>query len=133
MSTLKNSVQLIGKLAFDAQVKLSQQGVKYCQLKLVTAEKWIDKVDQPEDYLQWHNLSVWGGLCQILDKKGVKGSSWLVQGCLVNRQYTDKQGVSQKRTEVRVLKLMLLENEQLEELDAEKEDVASKKMLETES
>jgi len=126
MSTLKNSVQLIGKLAFDAQVKLSQQGVKYCQLKLVTAEKWIKKEEQTADFLQSHHLSVWGGLCQILDKKGVKGSSWLVQGALVNRQYVDNLGVTQRRTEVRVLKLMLLDKEHLEELDAENMEHSTK-------
>lgn len=108
MSSLKNSVQLLGRLGRDAQVKVSQNGVQYCHISFVTNLTYLDKDKNEVSTVQWHSLSIWGSLTRVLEKKGQKGSLWIVQGKLVNNTYIDRNGMEQRKTEVRVDRLLFL-------------------------
>lgn len=108
MSSLKNSVQLLGRLGKDAQVKVSQNGVQYCHISFVTNLTYLDKDKNEVSTVQWHSLSIWGSLTRVLEKKGQKGSLWIVQGKLVNNTYIDRNGMEQRKTEVRVDRLLFL-------------------------
>ncbi|MEI5985607.1 MULTISPECIES: single-stranded DNA-binding protein [Sphingobacterium] len=108
MSSLKNSVQLLGRLGRDAQVKVSQNGVQYCHISFVTNLTYLDKDKNEVSTVQWHSLSIWGSLTRVLEKKGQKGSLWIVQGKLVNNTYLDRNGMEQRKTEVRVDRLLFL-------------------------
>ncbi len=108
MSSLKNSVQLLGRLGRDAQVKVSQNGVQYCHISFVTNLTYLDRDKNEVSTVQWHSLSIWGSLTRVLEKKGQKGSLWIVQGKLVNNTYIDRNGIEQRKTEVRVDRLLFL-------------------------
>lgn len=108
MSSLRNSVQLLGRLGTDAQVKVSQNGVAYCIIRFVTNITYLDKDNKQVTSSQWHTLSVWGNLTKHLEKKGQKGSLWLIQGRLVHSKYTNRHGEEKQSTEVRVDRLLYL-------------------------
>ena len=78
MYTLKNKVQLIGNLGNAPEVKNT------------------------------HNLVAWGKVADIVEKYLNKGSEVAVEGKLISRSYTDKEGVKKFISEVEINELLML-------------------------
>jgi single-strand DNA-binding protein len=57
---------------------------------------------------QWHNLVAWGKVAEIAEKFLEKGREVAIEGKLVNRNYTDKEGTKRYITEILVNELLLL-------------------------
>ena len=57
---------------------------------------------------QWHNLVAFGKVADIAEKFLDKGTEVALEGKLVNRNYTDKDGVKRYVTEIHVSELLLL-------------------------
>jgi single-strand DNA-binding protein len=56
----------------------------------------------------WHNVIMWSPLADIADKLLKKGSEVAIEGKLINRSYTDKDGVKRYITEIQASELVLL-------------------------
>ena len=108
MSTLKNSVQLLGRLGKEAEIKMSSTGAPYCFVNLVTNEYGTKKNGEQFEKSQWHRVAVWGDMTKIIQKKGKKGSLWLVQGSIVYRQFEGRDGNQQYTCEIRANRIMFL-------------------------
>jgi single-strand DNA-binding protein len=108
MSTLRNSVQLIGNLGKAPEVKTSSNGNKYAQFSIATTEKYKNKAGELINETTWHNMTVWGAQADIAEKYLVKGSQVGISARLVNNEYTDKDGVKKVRYDLRVLDILLL-------------------------
>jgi single-strand DNA-binding protein len=57
---------------------------------------------------QWHNIVAWGKVAEIAEKLLSKGREVALEGKLVNRSYTDKEGNKKYITEVQVSELLML-------------------------
>ena len=57
---------------------------------------------------QWHRVVAWGKVAEIAEKYLEKGKEIAIEGKLVNRTYTDKEGNKKYITEVQVSELLLL-------------------------
>jgi len=57
---------------------------------------------------QWHNLIAWGKTADIAGQYLNKGSEVAIEGKLVTRNYTDKEGNKRYVTEVVVNELLIL-------------------------
>ncbi len=57
---------------------------------------------------QWHNVVCWGKLAEIAEKYPVKGIEVAIEGKLINRNYTDKQGAKRYVTQVQAHELLIL-------------------------
>lgn len=108
MSTLRNSVQLLGRLGKEAIVKMSSNGKPYCYLNLVTNEYVMKKNGEHFEKSQWHTIGVWGEMTEKLKNKGKKGSLWLIQGTIEYRQYADINGELKNFCEIKANKIMFL-------------------------
>ena len=108
MNTLKNKVQLIGNLGQNPEVKELGGGKKLAKFSLATNETYRNKAGEKVTDTQWHNLTVWGKTADIVEKYLKKGSEVAVEGKLLNRNYTDKDGVKRYVTEIQVNELVLL-------------------------
>ena len=56
----------------------------------------------------WHNVVIWSPLEEIAEKFLKKGSEVAIEGKLVNRNYTDKEGVKRYITEVQAIEMVFL-------------------------
>ena len=65
MNTLKNRVQLIGRLGLDPEVKNLEKGKKVARLSIATNDSYVNKDGEKITETQWHNLVVWGKLCYV--------------------------------------------------------------------
>ena len=108
MYNLKNKVQLIGHLGKDPEVKTIESGKKMANFSLATNEQYKNAQGQKIEETQWHNLVAWGVLAEIAEKYLNKGSEVLIEGKIVNRSYTDKEGNKKYFSEVHISELLML-------------------------
>jgi len=106
MNALKNKVQLIGNIGQNPEIKTFESGSKMARLSLVTNEKRKNQAGEYVEEATWHNLTVWGKTVDVVEKYVEKGKEIAIEGKLVNRSYTDKNGDKKYVTEVRVTELM---------------------------
>jgi single-strand DNA-binding protein len=105
---MRNKVQLIGNLGQNPEVKELNGGKKLAKFSLATNETYRNKAGEKVTDTQWHNLTVWGKTADIVEKYLRKGSEVAVEGKLLNRNYTDKDGVKRYVTEIQVNELVML-------------------------
>lgn len=108
MSTLRNSVRLIGRLGKDPEVKEFESGKKVANFSLATSVIYYDEQGQRVEQTQWHQVVAWGKLAEIAENFVKKGQEVCVGGKLVYRDYETKEGVKKYIAEVVVSELLLL-------------------------
>jgi single-strand DNA-binding protein len=100
MTTMKNSVQLIGNLGRDPEVTTTSSGAKIGKVSLATHESYKDKAGEWVKQTQWHNLVAWGELADHMENNLKKGALIGIRGKLRYNKFTDKEGQNQVRTEI---------------------------------
>lgn len=108
MYTLKNRVQLIGNLGNDPEVKKTQTGKKLARFNIATNEVYRNAKGEKVKETTWHNLIAWGKVADIAEKYLNKGSEIAIEGKLISRSYTDKEGIKKFISEVEVNELLML-------------------------
>ena len=108
MYALKNKVQLIGNLGNLPEIKNTESGKKLARFSIATNEVYNNSKGEKVKETTWHNLVAWGKVAEIVEKFLVKGSEIAIEGKLINRSYTDKDGVKKYVTEVQVNELLML-------------------------
>ncbi|MEQ8471134.1 MAG: single-stranded DNA-binding protein [Marinoscillum sp.] len=108
MTTLKNHVQLIGRLGNDPQVKNFESGKKMVSFSLATNESYRNNKGEKVEDTQWHNIVIWGKKADIAESYLKKGSEVAVQGKLVNRSY-ESNGEKKYITEINLSELLMLD------------------------
>jgi single-strand DNA-binding protein len=108
MNALRNKVQLIGHVGQDPEIKTLEGGKKVANITLATNEVYYkengDKVEQTE----WHRVSAWGKVADIIEKYVTKGKEIAIEGKLTHRSYDDKNGEKRYITEVVANEILLL-------------------------
>lgn len=107
MSSLRNKVQLIGRLGAPVEIK-DFEGKKMARFSLATNEYYRNAKGEKVEDTQWHNVVVWGKLADIAEKYTEKGKEIAIEGKLTNRSYSDKDGNKKYITEVQANELLLL-------------------------
>ncbi len=108
MYALKNKVQLIGNLGNAPEVRTLDGGKKMARFSIATNETYRNAKGEKITETQWHNIIAWGKVAEIAEKYLTKGKEVVVEGKLVNRNYTDKDGNKKYSTEVHVNELLML-------------------------
>ena len=118
MYALKNKVQLIGNLGNAPEVKTLDSGKKMARFSVATNEVYRNAKGEKITETQWHNLIAWGKVAEIAEKYLVKGKEVAIEGKLINRNYTNKDGVKKYVTEIQVNELLLLGSKTAEAVEA---------------
>lgn len=104
-----NQAQIIGYLGRDPEVRYLPSGEAVANFSIATTEKWKDKnTGEQREETEWHRISVFGRLAEIVGEYLKKGSLVFVQGKLKTRKYTDGQGVERYSTEIRAEAMKML-------------------------
>ncbi len=107
MYALKNKVQLIGNLGNAPEVKTTESGKKLARFSVATNESYRNAKGEKVTETTWHNLVAWGKVAEIAEKYLNKGSEIAIEGKLINRSYTDKDGNKKYITEVQVNEILM--------------------------
>jgi single-strand DNA-binding protein len=108
MYALRNKVQLIGNLGNAPDVRTTENGKKLAQFNVATNESYRNAKGEKVTETQWHRVIAWGRVAEIAEKYLDKGKEVALEGKLVNRSYTDKEGNKKYITEIQVSELLLL-------------------------
>ncbi len=111
MKSLRNSVQLIGRLGKDPEVKVFGEK-KRASFSIATTDTYKNQKGEKVQDTQWHNVVIWGRLATIAEKYLRKGAEVAVEGKLVHRVYETQSGEKRYVTEVSVNDLVMLGGKQ---------------------
>lgn len=100
MSTLRNSVHLVGNLGMDPEVKNFDNNRKLVRLSIATNESYKNDKGEKVTETQWHNLIFWGNQAKLAGDYLKKGDEVAIEGKLTNRNYVDKDGNKRYASEV---------------------------------
>lgn len=104
-----NKVQIIGRLGQDPEVRHMPSGDAVCNFSLATSEKWKDKASgEQREATEWHRISAFGRVAEIIGEYVRKGSLIYVEGKLQTRKYIDKDGAERTSTEIRLEEMKML-------------------------
>lgn len=95
-----NRVMLLGNLGADPELRMTGGGQAVLNIRLATAESYLDKNKERQERTEWHTVVVWGKRAEGLHKVLSKGDRIYVEGGLRTSSYEDRDGNKRYRTEV---------------------------------
>ena len=97
-----NKVILIGNLGKNPEIRRTQDGKPIANLSIATSESWKDKsTGERKEKTEWHRVVIFSEpLCKVAEQYLKKGSKVYLEGALVTRKWTDKDGVEKYSTEI---------------------------------
>ncbi len=108
MNTLRNKVQLIGRLGQDPEIINFSNGNKMAKFSLAIDDSYKTKDGQKVERTYWHNVVVKGGLVNVVESYIEKGKEIAIEGKLTNRSWEDKDGNKRYSTEIVCNELLML-------------------------
>lgn len=107
-----NKVILVGNVGKDPEVRYLPSGGAVANLTLATSESWKDKnTGQQQDQTEWHRVTFYGKLAEIVGEYVKKGSKLYVEGSLHTRKWQDKAtGQDKYSTEVKASEMQMLDS-----------------------
>ncbi|MFA4853566.1 MAG: single-stranded DNA-binding protein [Bacteroidales bacterium] len=95
-----NKVELNGFIGIEPEVKTLTNGSKLVRFRLATNEDYKNKEGEWVKNTTWHNIVMWNKIAEKAGETLKKGLRVMLEGKLVNRQFTDKQGVKRNIYEI---------------------------------
>jgi single-strand DNA-binding protein len=96
-----NKVIIVGNLGRDPEIRYMPSGDAIANIAVATSYKSKDKnTGEQKEQTEWHRISFFGRLAEIVGQYLKKGSSVYVEGRLQTRKYTDKDGVEKYATDI---------------------------------
>ena len=95
-----NRVQLTGNLGNKPEIKTFENGNKVARFSMATSEEYTTKKGDTATDTQWHYVTAWGKLADLIEAELNKGTLVSVEGKLVTRNYLDKSGQKKYITEI---------------------------------
>jgi len=111
MKSLRNSVQLIGRLGKDPEVKMFGDKKK-ASFSIATSDSYKNAKGEKVEDTQWHNIVIWGGLADVAEKYLKKGQEVVVEDRLVHRDYEAENGEKRFITEINVNDMVMVGGKQ---------------------
>lgn len=92
---------LVGNVGKDPEVRHLEGGVTLARFPLATNETYTDKNGQRVTQTEWHNIVVWRGLAETVEKYVKSGKLLYVEGRIRTNTYEDKEtGAKRYSTEI---------------------------------
>ena len=108
-----NKVIIIGNLGRDPETRYAPSGDCICNITVATTEAWKDKqTGEKKEATEWHRIAFFGKLGEIAGQYLKKGSQVYVEGSLLTRKYTDKDGVEKYATGIKGSEMKMLGGKQ---------------------
>lgn len=103
-----NKVMLIGNLTRDPDVRYTPQGTAVAQFGVATNRDWVTAQGERKEEVQFHRCVAWSKLAELCKQLLTKGVKVFIEGRIVYRKFTGKDGVERNVTEIVVDDMKLL-------------------------
>lgn len=108
MNSIKNRVQLVGRLGQDPEIKNLENGRKMAKFSIAINDSYKNAKGEVVEDTQWHNLTAWGAVAENAEKILSKGAEVVIEGKLVSGSFVDKEGNKRYFTDVHVQEFLLV-------------------------
>lgn len=98
-----NKVILIGNCGKAPEVRSLQGGAKVATVTLATTEKYKDREET-----EWHTITFWNNLAEVVEKYVDKGSQLYVEGKIKTEKFKGSDGTDKYVTRIVASTLQLL-------------------------
>ncbi|MEE4198904.1 MAG: single-stranded DNA-binding protein [Bacteroidales bacterium] len=126
-----NKVILVGNVGKDPDVRHLDSGVSVASFPLATSETYRNKESEKVTNTEWHNIVVWRGLADVVEKYVKKGDPLYIEGKIRSRSYDDKDGNKKYITEIVADNMQMLGSKQNNDNDSSPAGKPSETDIET--
>ena len=107
MSRSLNKVTLIGNVGSEPEIRATASGARVAKFSLATNRKYQDRGGQQQEKTEWHRLTIFGKLVDIVEQWVKKGDRLYVEGRLEYSQ-SEKDGQTRYWTDIIVQEMIML-------------------------
>jgi single-strand DNA-binding protein len=96
-----NKVILVGNLGADPEVRYLPSGDAVANIRLATTDRYKDKTSgEMKELTEWHRVSFFGRLAEVVSEYLKKGSSVYIEGKIRTRKYQAQDGTDRYSTDI---------------------------------
>lgn len=103
-----NKVILVGNLGRDPEIRYLPSGDPVANITIATSSKYKGKDGNMVEETEWHRVTFFGKLAEIVGQYLKKGRPVYVEGRIKTRKYTDKDGVEKYATDIIANEMQML-------------------------
>ena len=107
MNSLRNRVQLIGRLGADPETKQVNGDRTLTKFTMATNETFRNAAGEKIEETQWHSVVAWGKSGEIAGTYLKKGSEVAIEGKLIHRVY-ENNGEKRYFTEISMNEMVMV-------------------------
>ena len=105
-----NSVQIIGRLVADPELRYTQKGAPVCDFRIASSRRYKNREtgEQQEETL-FINIVAWRRQAELANDYLKKGSAVLIEGRVRSRQWESAQGEKRSAIEIVARRIQFLD------------------------
>lgn len=104
-----NKAIIVGNVGQDPEVKYMPSGSAVADLSIATTESWKDKqTGEKQERTEWHRITFFGKLAEIVGEYVRKGSQIYVEGSIRTEKWQDKNGNDRYTTKIIANEMQML-------------------------
>jgi single-strand DNA-binding protein len=108
MSRSLNKVMLIGNVGNEPEIRSTPSGTKVAKVSLATNRTFRDRSGQQQEKTEWHRLTFWDRLAELVEQYVHKGDRLYVEGRIEYSQTETEPGNTRFWTDIVVLEMVML-------------------------
>jgi single-strand DNA-binding protein len=108
MSRSLNKVMLIGNVGNEPEIRTVGSGTKIAKVSLATNRRFNDRSGQQQEKTEWHRLTFWDRMADLIEQYVHKGDRLYVEGRLEYSQTEDDKGQPRYWTDIVVQEMVML-------------------------
>ncbi|MDE2795822.1 MAG: single-stranded DNA-binding protein [Gemmatimonadota bacterium] len=108
MARSLNKVTLIGNVGADPDVRSTASGTRVGKFSLATSRSFPDRSGQQQERTEWHRLTFFGRLVDVVEQWVKKGDRLYVEGRIEYSQTQDDRGGTRYWTDIIVNEMIML-------------------------
>ena len=106
-----NKVIILGNLGSDPECTSIPNGKAVAKISIATSESWKDKQSgQTQERTEWHRVTFFGKLAEIVGQYLRKGSKVYIEGSLRTNKWQDQNGNDRYTTEIMANEMQMLDS-----------------------
>jgi len=104
-----NKAIIVGNVGQDPEVRYMPSGSAVAEVSVATTEQWKDKNNgEKQERTEWHRITFFGRLAEIVGEYIKKGSQIYVEGSIRTEKWQDKQGNDRYTTKIIANEMQML-------------------------
>ncbi len=112
MARSLNKVMLIGNVGSEPELRTTPSGMKVAKASLATNRKFNDRSGQQQEKTEWHRLTFFERLADLVEQYVHKGDRLYVEGRIEYSQTEDDKGNVRYWTDIVVQDMVMLGGQQ---------------------